>query len=66
MICIQKRIQYNLFNTIQYISINDFMYNMYDVNIQQCKEFYKINQAEKGYGVSIIMYILLNNDHLYV
>ena len=34
----------NLFNynTIQYISINDFMYNMYDVNIQQCKEFYKI------------------------
>ena len=26
----------------QYISINDFMYNMYDVNIQQCKEFYKI------------------------
>ena len=42
------------------------MYNMYDVNIQQCKEFYKINQAEKGYGVSIIMYILLNNDHLYI
>ena len=55
MICIQKRIQYNLFNTMQYISINDFMYNMYDqgglnlfkppwydVNIQQCKEFYKI------------------------